>query len=75
MEDINVLLLQRDNLIDALSKVLAANEAEAKAQISYQNARENFIDCSDERKAHERAMVAAMDAERKARTMLLTLRK
>ena len=75
MEDINVLLLQRDNLIDALSKVLAANEAEAKAQISYQNARENFSDCSDERKAHERAMVAAMDAERKARTMLLTLRK
>ena len=75
MEDINVLLLQRDNLIDALSKVLAANEAEAKAQISYQNARDNFRDCSDERKAHERAMVAAMDAERKARTMLLTLRK
>ena len=31
-------------------------------------------DSSDERKAHERAMFAASDAEREARVLLLTLR-
>lgn len=74
MEDINVLRLQRNDLITALTKVLDANEAEAKAQISYQNARENFSDDSYERKMYERALVAATDAERGARVLLTTLR-
>jgi len=74
MEDINVLRLQRNDLITALTNVLDANEAEAKAQISYQNARENFSDDSYERKMYERALVAATDAERGARVLLTTLR-
>jgi len=69
-----VLKLQRDSLRDALLKVLDTRNREAKATLSYQNARENFSDSTDERKAQERAMLAASDAEREARVLLLTLR-
>ena len=69
-----VLKMQRDSLRDALVKVLDTHNREAKAAMSYQNARENFSDSIDERSAHERAMLAASDAEREARVLLLTLR-
>lgn len=72
--DALVLKMQRDSLRDALVKLLDAHDREAKATMSYQNARENFSDSVDERKAHERAMLAASDAEREARVLLLTLR-
>lgn len=72
--DPDVLLIQRDSLRDALTKVLDTREREAKATMSYRNARENFSDSIDERKAHERAMLAASNAEREARTLLLTLK-
>ena len=72
--DNDVLLIQRDSLRDALTKLLDTREREAKATMSYQNARENFSDSSDERKAHERAMLAASKAEREARVLLLTLK-
>jgi len=55
--------------------VLDTHEREAKATMSWQNARENFFsDSSDERKEHERATLAASDAEREARLLLLTLK-
>lgn len=69
-----VLVAQVDGLRAALVKVLNTRNREAAATMSYQNARENFSDSSDERKAHERAMLAASDAEREARVLLLTLR-
>jgi hypothetical protein len=72
--DTVVLKMQRDSLRDALRKVLDAVDREAKARMSWQNARENYSDSVDERKAHERAMLAASDAEREARVLLLTLR-
>ena len=62
------------SLRDALRKVLDSHDRYAKATMSYQNARDNFSDSSEERKAHERAMLAACDAEREARVLLLTLR-
>lgn len=65
---------QVDSLKDALLKVLDTRNKEAKAAMSYQVARENFSDSSDERKAHERAIFAAGDAETEARTLLLTLK-
>lgn len=72
--DALVLKMQRDSLRDALVKLLDTHEREAKATMSYQNARENFSDSAAERKAHERAMLAANAAEREARVLLLTLR-
>lgn len=69
-----VLRCQVDSLRAALVKVLDTRNREAKAAMSYQNARENFSSSADERKAHERAMLAASDAEREARVLLLTLR-
>lgn len=72
--DIPVMKAQVDSLRTALQRVLEARNKEAKATTSYQNARENFIDSSDERMAHERAMLAASDAERDARLLLATLK-
>lgn len=72
--DAVVLKMQRDSLRDALVKLLDAHYRESKAIMSYQNALENFSDSSHERKAHERAMLAASAAEREARVLLLTLR-
>ena len=72
--DTEVMKMQRDSLRDALRKVLAAGDREAKARMIWQNASENFSDSVDERKAHERAMLAANNAEREARVLLLTLR-
>lgn len=69
-----VLVAQVTALRAALVKVLDTGGREAKATMSYQNARENFIDSSDERKAHEGAMLAASDAEREARVLLATLK-
>ena len=73
--DTVVLKMQRDSLRDALRKVLDAGDRYAKATMSYQNARENFSDSSDQRTAHERAMLAASEAVRDARVLLLTLRE
>lgn len=71
--DSTVLKMQRDSLRDALVKVLDTHDREAKAASSYQVARENFSDSSDERNAHAKAMRAASDAEREARVLLLTI--
>jgi hypothetical protein len=73
--DADVLRIQCESLRAALLKVLDSHEAEAKATMSYQNARENFSDSADERKAHERAMLAASNAEREARLLLTTLKQ
>ena len=69
-----VLVAQVDGLRAALVKVLDTRNREAAATMSYQNARENFSDSSDERKAHERAMLAASHAELEARVLLATLK-
>ena len=45
------------------------------ATMTWQNASENFSDSSHERKAHERAMLAASDAEREAHVLLATLKR
>lgn len=66
--------LKTESLRDALAKVLDTSDRYAKATMSYQNATENFSDSTYERKAHERAMLAASDAEREARVLLRTLR-
>lgn len=71
--ELMALISQRDSLRAALVKVLDTRNREAKAAMSYQTARENFSDSADERKANERAMLAASDAEREAR-VLLTLK-
>lgn len=73
--DAEVLRLQFESVRAALLKVLDSHEAEAKATMSYQNARENFSDSADERKAHERAMLAASNAEREARLLLTTMKQ
>ena len=73
-DELVVLVAQRDALRAALVKVLDTHNREARATMSYQNARENFSDSSDERRAQERAMLAASDAEREARVLLLTLK-
>ena len=46
--------------------LLSAINAEAKAFRSYENARSNFSDDTDERKAYERAMVKASELTKKA---------
>lgn len=74
LSDRVVLVAQVNALRAALAKVLDAGDREAKATMSYQNARENFSDSSAERKAHERAMLAASEAEREARVLLATLK-
>ena len=66
-EYIEQLEADRAALLEALKKVLDTHDREAKASMSYQNARENFSDSADERKAHTRAMVAASEAESEAR--------
>jgi len=73
-DELEVMAIQRESLRAALQKVLDAHNREAKATMSYQNARENFSDSSDERRAQESAMLAACDAEREARVLLLTLK-
>jgi len=73
-DELLVLMAQRDSLRAALQKVLDTHNREAKAKMSYQNARENFSDSIHERRAQERAMLAASDAEREALTLLLTLK-
>jgi len=72
--DADVLLAQRNSLRDALCKVLDATNAEAKARMSWQNARENFSSNGYEAKQHERAMLAASRAESEARALLMTLK-
>jgi hypothetical protein len=70
-----VLAEQVRALWHALAKVLDAGNREAAATMSWQNARENFGDSSHERKAHERAMLAASEAEREAHVLLATLKR
>lgn len=69
-----VLVAQVNALRAALVKVLDTGNREAAATMSYRNARENFSDSSAERKAHERALLAASEAEREARVLLATLK-
>lgn len=70
-----VLRCQVDSLRAALVKVLDAREKEAKALFSYENAKANFSGRGGlEGNQHFKAMMAASNAEREARTLLLTLR-
>jgi hypothetical protein len=69
-----VLRLQRDDLRAALEKVLKTRDAEAKAAMAYEVSASNFSDSGPERKTHIRTLVAASNAEREARVLLLTLR-
>ena len=73
--DAVVLKIQRDSLRDALVKVLNTHELEARTCMSYENAWENYINSDPERKAYELAMLAASDAEREARVLLLTMKE
>ena len=57
----------RAALLELLRKVLDTREREAKAFLSWHNASENFSDSAAENKDHERAMVAASNAESEAR--------
>lgn len=74
LSDRVVLVAQVNALRAALVKVLDTGSREAAATMSYQTASENFSDSTNERKAHERAMLAASDAEREARLLLATLK-
>lgn len=71
--DATVLKMQRDDLAAALRKVLDTHDREVKAAASYQAARENFSDSSDERNDHAKAMRDASNAEQQARVLLLTI--
>ena len=73
--DATVLKIQRDNLRDALVKVLDVHKLVARTCMSYENANENYSNSDPERKAHELAMLAASDAEREARVLLLTMKE
>lgn len=65
--DAMVLKMQRDSLRDALRKVLDTHDRCAKAAMGHHGCRESF-------NAHKLAVLAASDAEREARVLLLTLR-
>lgn len=70
-----VALHQIDALRDALVRVLDTHEKEAKAAASMRVAQENYSDGGRrEAAAHLRAMSAASDAEKQARTLLATLK-
>lgn len=70
-----VLAEQVRALWQALAKVLDAGNREAAATMTWENARDNFSDSSHARKAHERAMLAASEAEREAHVLLATLKR
>ena len=72
--DCEVLKCQVDSLRAVLQKVLDTHNREAKAALSYTTALHNYSNSRAERKAYEHAMLAANDAEREARVLLLTLR-
>ena len=64
--DAMVLKMQRDSLRDALRKVLDTYDRCAKAAMCHHSCRDPA--------AYNRAVLAASDAEREARVLLLTLR-
>ena len=66
-ENVAALLAERDALLDALVDVLRTSEAEARAIAAEKVARENFTADAYEIRALERAMVAASEAEKRAR--------
>ena len=70
-----VLTEQVRALWHALAKVLDAGSREAAATMSWQTARDNFSSDGHERREHERAMLAAGDAEREAHLLLATLKR
>lgn len=70
-----VLAEQVRALWHALAKVLDAGNREAAAAMSWQTARENFSSDGYERREHERAMLAASEAEREAHVLLATLKR
>jgi hypothetical protein len=72
--DLGVLCIQRDDLMAMLRRVLDAGNAEAKAAMSYENARNNFSSSAVECRQYERAMEDASESERAARVLLMTLR-
>ena len=74
LTEMAVVVEQRNSLRAALIKVLDTHKAEAKAAESYRNIAENCTDVAYACIAHGRAMFAAMDAEREARILLLTLK-
>lgn len=70
-----VLAEQVRALWHALAKVLDAGNREAAATMSWQTARDNFSSDGHERREHERAMLAASEAEREAHVLLATLKR
>ena len=60
-------LLEKQSAALKLAKdAFSAINTEAKAFMSYENARNNFSDDTDERKAYERAMMKASELTKKA---------
>jgi hypothetical protein len=57
-------------LLEALQEVLSAHEAEAKATLSWENARENFSDPRPEGGALTKALLRASEADKKARAAI-----
>lgn len=72
--DTVVLKMQRDSLRDALRKVLDADDAEKRACIGYEDAKEHGLSLVEPKKKYVAASFAARDAAREARVLLLTLR-
>ncbi len=73
--DAEVLRRQVDSLRAALVKVLDTREKEAKAHMAFQTASDNYASgAAREGRQHLAAMVAAINAEKEARLLLLTLK-
>ncbi|HMR09221.1 MAG TPA: hypothetical protein PKA88_25750 [Polyangiaceae bacterium] len=70
-----VLTEQVRALWHALAKVLDAGNREAAAAMTWQTANDNFSSDRPERREHERAMLAASEAEREAHVLLATLKR
>ena len=67
---LNRVIAERDDYRAALEEVLDTRNAEAKAQLSYDVANENYTDPKPESEAWGKAMIAASAAEKKARELL-----
>lgn len=59
-----------DRLRRLAGAALAARNAEARAALAYENARNNFSQDTHEQKQYERAMVAASEADKALRNAL-----
>lgn len=69
-----IVLVRQAEEIDRLKRLagaaLAARNAEARAAMAYENARNNFSQDTHEQKQYERAMIAATEADKSLRNAL-----